>query len=127
MKKIAIFLFLLVTVTSVAKEQVKFAVVISANAEWKVVKKLFPQEQYLKSPWGEYFFKDFVGSGRGEELRFASFFIQKKSDLATAPPGRTYDGNHYSFEVMRSIHCGRSANNFFMISSVRCANNSKLP
>jgi adenosylhomocysteine nucleosidase len=56
MKKIAIVLFLLAAMTSVAKDQVKFAVVISANAEWKVVKKLFPGEHYLKSPWGEYFF-----------------------------------------------------------------------
>jgi adenosylhomocysteine nucleosidase len=39
-----------------AKDKVKIAVVISANAEWKVVKKIYQNVSYLKSPWGEYFF-----------------------------------------------------------------------
>ena len=34
---------------------VKFAVVVSANAEWKAVKKIFPSEKYTGSPWGEFF------------------------------------------------------------------------
>jgi adenosylhomocysteine nucleosidase len=38
-----------------SSRSVKFAVVISANTEWKSVKKRFPGETYLKSPWGEYF------------------------------------------------------------------------
>lgn len=34
---------------------VKYVILISANAEWKIVKEVFPDENYLKSPWGEYF------------------------------------------------------------------------
>ncbi len=60
MKKIvAIFLFLIFTEISFAQSKIKFAVIISANMEWKTTKKLFPNEDYLKSPWGEYFFKEF--------------------------------------------------------------------
>jgi hypothetical protein len=47
-------------------QKVKFAVVISANTEWKTIKKRFPQEKYLPSPWGEYFFCP-VNSGKGTE------------------------------------------------------------
>lgn len=35
----------------------KYAVVISANMEWRAVKKFYPKENYQPSPWGEYFFK----------------------------------------------------------------------
>jgi adenosylhomocysteine nucleosidase len=38
--------------------QIKYAVVISANMEWKAVKKAYPKEDYQKSPWGEYFYKE---------------------------------------------------------------------
>ena len=33
----------------------KYVILISANAEWKIVKEIFPDKNYLKSPWGEYF------------------------------------------------------------------------
>jgi adenosylhomocysteine nucleosidase len=35
-----------------------FAVLISANAEWRVVKPLFPKAELLTSPYGEYFFAE---------------------------------------------------------------------
>jgi adenosylhomocysteine nucleosidase len=41
-----------------AESQPKYAVLISANMEWKSVKKNYPNEKLLISPWGEYFFKD---------------------------------------------------------------------
>jgi adenosylhomocysteine nucleosidase len=37
--------------------QTKYAVIISANMEWKAVKKIFPTETYQKSVWGEFFYK----------------------------------------------------------------------
>ncbi len=37
------------------------AVLISANAEWRVVKPLFETEKIEKSPYGEYFFADVDG------------------------------------------------------------------
>jgi adenosylhomocysteine nucleosidase len=43
------------------------AVLVSANAEWDVVRTLFPDESYTKSPFGEYFLRDFAladGSSR---------------------------------------------------------------
>src|SRR6266481_4540923 len=42
-----------------AQSKIKFAVIISANMEWKATKKLFPNEKFSLSPWGEYFFKEF--------------------------------------------------------------------
>jgi adenosylhomocysteine nucleosidase len=36
----------------------KYAVLISANMEWKSVKKNYPNEKLQASPWGEYFFKE---------------------------------------------------------------------
>jgi adenosylhomocysteine nucleosidase len=38
--------------------QTKYAVLISANMEWKSVKKNYPNEKLQTSSWGEYFFKD---------------------------------------------------------------------
>jgi adenosylhomocysteine nucleosidase len=35
----------------------KYTVIISANMEWKALKKAYPDEVYQKSVWGEYFFK----------------------------------------------------------------------
>jgi hypothetical protein len=31
----------------------KYAIVISANMEWKALKKVYCDEQYQKSGWGE--------------------------------------------------------------------------
>lgn len=38
--------------------QTKYAILISANMEWKSVRKNYPNEKLQVSPWGEYFFKD---------------------------------------------------------------------
>ena len=35
----------------------KYAVIVSANIEWNALKKEYPNENYLKSIFGEYFFK----------------------------------------------------------------------
>lgn len=43
------------------------AVLVSANAEWAVVRDLFPDASYVRSPYGEYFFRDIAlpdGSAR---------------------------------------------------------------
>ena len=37
--------------------QAKYAIIISANAEWRVIRKVYPNEKYVASPWGEYFYK----------------------------------------------------------------------
>src|SRR5437867_2374445 len=37
--------------------QVRFAVLVSANAEWKAVRPLFADAQIECSPYGEYFFE----------------------------------------------------------------------
>lgn len=42
---------------SCARQKSRYAVAISANMEWKAVKKAFPDEKYSTSPWGEYFYK----------------------------------------------------------------------
>ncbi|MCX6561165.1 MAG: 5'-methylthioadenosine/S-adenosylhomocysteine nucleosidase [Candidatus Aminicenantes bacterium] len=42
-----------------APEPISAAVLVSANAEWAVVRTLFPNEAYQKSPFGEFFLRDF--------------------------------------------------------------------
>ncbi|GAB4404935.1 MAG: hypothetical protein OHK0053_30610 [Microscillaceae bacterium] len=37
---------------------VKYAVIVSANMEWRAIKKIYPQAQYNTSVWGEYFYTD---------------------------------------------------------------------
>ncbi|MGD1842388.1 MAG: hypothetical protein ACFB0B_16080 [Thermonemataceae bacterium] len=51
------YLLLLIGHTSYA-QQVEYAVVVSANMEWKAVKKAYPNEQYQSSVWGEFFYKE---------------------------------------------------------------------
>ena len=56
---------------NVSAQKIKYAVVISANAEWKTIKRLYPSENYKKSPWGEYFFKNVdVKPGKKKVLFF---------------------------------------------------------
>ncbi|MBI3482633.1 MAG: hypothetical protein HY015_06600 [Bacteroidetes bacterium] len=43
----------------------KVVVLISANAEWKVVKSIFSKEDYQPTPWGE-FFQTKIKSSKGE-------------------------------------------------------------
>lgn len=52
-------------------QKVRYAIVISANAEWKTVKRLNTSEDYRNSPWGEYFFKNVeLKSGKKKVLFF---------------------------------------------------------
>ena len=57
-KRLFAFIFVFTSLLAFSKDKIRFAVIISANAEWKVVKKLYPNEPYSKSPWGEYLFKE---------------------------------------------------------------------
>jgi adenosylhomocysteine nucleosidase len=41
----------------VSAQKTRYAVVISANTEWKTIKRVYPSENYKKSPWGEYFYR----------------------------------------------------------------------
>jgi adenosylhomocysteine nucleosidase len=47
-----------VFIGAVGAQDLHFAVLISANAEWRVVKPLFPSAAIQTSPYGEYFFAD---------------------------------------------------------------------
>jgi len=51
------FVLLTVLLGCSLRQPPKVAVIISANSEWKVVKSLFPDEEYHSSAWGEYFEK----------------------------------------------------------------------
>jgi len=67
-----IFSLLLISIVLPGKGQsLKYAVVVSANTEWKSVKKRFPDKSYLKSPWGEYFFSE-VSAGN-EKIKVLFF------------------------------------------------------
>jgi len=49
---------LTVLAAAIHADDLRFAVLISANAEWRVVKPLFPKATAETSPYGEYFFAD---------------------------------------------------------------------
>ncbi len=60
MKKFLLILLVFIIVeASFSQSKIKFAVIVSANLEWRATKKLFPNEKFSTSPWGEYFFKEF--------------------------------------------------------------------
>lgn len=54
MRKV-ILLFLLCLVSCEKHSASKVVILISANAEWKIVKSVFTKENYHPTPWGEYF------------------------------------------------------------------------
>jgi len=51
-----IICLLMSTVQITGQKDLKYAVIISANMEWKAVKKFYPKQDYQKSVWGEYFY-----------------------------------------------------------------------
>lgn len=57
---------------TVKQETVKYAVAISANAEWRALKKIWPQEKWqADTPYGEYFHKKIrTSSGKHYEVLF---------------------------------------------------------
>jgi adenosylhomocysteine nucleosidase len=56
-----LLLILLIATMPSCKRNNKYAVIVSANAEWKSLKTISPDEDYRKSVWGEYFFKTILG------------------------------------------------------------------
>jgi adenosylhomocysteine nucleosidase len=58
MKSWLCILIFLLSASTLSQAQPKYAILISANMEWKSVKKNYPNEKLQTSPWGEYFFKD---------------------------------------------------------------------
>jgi adenosylhomocysteine nucleosidase len=67
-RRILVSLLLLVILFAFqsCKEKTRFAVLISANAEWKSLGKVTTGGRVQKSPWGEYFYK----SIEGEDILF---------------------------------------------------------
>lgn len=54
MKKL-LFSFFLIAGSCAQKDSPRIVVLISANAEWKVVRSVFPNEKFQPTPWGEFF------------------------------------------------------------------------
>jgi adenosylhomocysteine nucleosidase len=65
-----IILFIFCTFSFATAQKIKHAVIISANAEWKIVKAVYPNEKYQKSPWGEYFFKEMIIRQKKQKVLF---------------------------------------------------------
>jgi hypothetical protein len=75
--KAPIYFVLLALVLSCSKEiPQKNIILISANAEWRVVKSVYPNENFQTTPWGEYFEKEIETSkGSGEAYGKPEVFI----------------------------------------------------
>ena len=68
--KHTVLLFILFFSCQAPEQKTKIAVVISANSEWRVVKDVFPENTYNKSPWGEYFFEEYELNNNQENVLF---------------------------------------------------------
>jgi adenosylhomocysteine nucleosidase len=59
-------LFLIIFVSGLSacsrRENPRYAVIISANAEWRSLNKVWPGQQHQDSPWGNFFFRDINGN-----------------------------------------------------------------
>jgi len=62
-------LFALVASCNVQRPS-KIVVLISANAEWKVVKSVFPNEKYQPTPWGDFFETQIITKGGNTPVIF---------------------------------------------------------
>ena len=59
MRKLLIIIVILTAFSNFScKRKNKYAVIISANMEWRALKKYYPKENYKESIWGEYFYKE---------------------------------------------------------------------
>jgi adenosylhomocysteine nucleosidase len=65
MKIACLFIALLFSSCNGNYSSSKVVVLISANAEWKVVKSIFPNENYQHTPWGD-FFQTEIKSSKGK-------------------------------------------------------------
>jgi adenosylhomocysteine nucleosidase len=70
MARLLICLLILITACRPGEKSIRKVIVISANAEWKVIKDIYQNENFQKSPWGEYFEKKLTVSGAAEEVIF---------------------------------------------------------
>lgn len=55
-KRITILILFLLTSFYLKSQPLKYAVLVSANMEWKAIKELYPDKEYFTSPWGTYFY-----------------------------------------------------------------------
>ncbi|HTH55796.1 MAG TPA: hypothetical protein VL728_07095 [Cyclobacteriaceae bacterium] len=70
MKKILALVFVLLSACSMQRPN-KIVILISANAEWGVVKSVFPSENFKSTPWGEFFEKEMeTGNGKKPVIFF---------------------------------------------------------
>jgi adenosylhomocysteine nucleosidase len=52
------FIIILIIAHFNTYSQLKYTVIVSANVEWRALKKIYPDENLQTSPWGEYFYKN---------------------------------------------------------------------
>jgi adenosylhomocysteine nucleosidase len=80
-------------------QPVRYAVIISANAEWKAVRQVYPEEHYEESPWGEFFYKEVAGQ--------KILFFQEGWGKVAAAGATQYVINLYKPEVLINLGtCG---------------------
>lgn len=51
-------LIFLISLIGCREDNARIIILISANAEWRVVKSVYPDENFQPTPWGEYFQKE---------------------------------------------------------------------
>jgi adenosylhomocysteine nucleosidase len=98
-----LFLFCLIAASCAKKDSAKIVVLISANAEWRVVKSVFPNEKYQPTAWGE-FFETEIETAKG---KLPVIFFHEGWGKTAAAGGTQFAINKWNPEYMVNIGtCG---------------------
>src|SRR5437667_177930 len=98
-----LLLFILILFSCEPGKDPKIVIIISANAEWKVVKSLFPNEKYQPTPWGEFFPTEIENQGKKTPV----IFFHEGWGKTAAAGGTQYAIDRWSPEYLINIGtCG---------------------
>lgn len=104
--KTRILLFFLAALFScgeVIAVKLDYAIVISANAEWRIVTKRYSSEKLLSSPWGDYFFSNIKVRGKIDKV----LFFHEGWGKVAAAGGTQYVIDHFNPDIIINIGtCG---------------------
>jgi adenosylhomocysteine nucleosidase len=86
-----------------SRTEAKIVVLISANAEWRVIKSIYPDENYQPTPWGE-FFETRISTSKGD---VPVIFFHEGWGKVAAAGGTQYAINRWNPEICINLGtCG---------------------
>jgi adenosylhomocysteine nucleosidase len=101
--KILLLSLFLSAAAALHAQQVRIAIVVSANAEWQVIKNTYPNERYTNSVYGEFFFKELEAKNRKIKVLF---FHQGWGKVAAAAATQYVIQTHNPKYIINLGTCG---------------------